>query len=65
MLPSDQMESIVNWSGGNLNRWSVWLPFIRKNNDEFVKLYLPGERSLWQEEIRKGECLLKDAKELC
>lgn len=62
MLPSDQTESIVNWSGGKLNRWSVWLPFARKNNDEFVKLYLPGERSLRQEEIERGSVFPRTGK---
>lgn len=42
------MESIVNWSGGNLNRWSVWLLFTRKDEDEPVKLC--GKKELEREE---------------
>lgn len=43
MLPSDQIESIVNWSTGSLNGWSVWLPIMRKN--ELAGFSLPVEKS--------------------
>lgn len=35
---------------------------MRKNNDEFVKLYLLGERSLWQEEIERGSVFPRTGK---
>lgn len=46
MLPGDQMESIVNWSGGNLNKmcsFSLW----GKDEDEPVKLC--GKKELERE----------------